>query len=1066
MNIVQEENGRADRSSFPALAENGIHHPAAPNETDSEHFVQFYEDDEYLIESVAAFVGGGLGAGDGAIVIATPQHRGALAVRLAAQGIDVDAVCSRGQYVPLDAAETLAKFMVRGSPDETLFKKVIGELIVKTSKGRRGLRAFGEMVALLWADGHGAAAIRLEELWNDLAREHAFSLFCAYPMNGFRSALDGESFHHICQEHSRVIPAESFSRQASTDDERSRTIALLQQKAAVLEAEIAERKVAQETLARREQELRDFLETAVEGIHQAGPDGTILWANKAELELLGYTAEEYIGRSITEFHADENVIADILTRLRRGEKLRNYEARLKHKDGSIRYVSINSSAQWDGDRFVHTKCFTRDITEKKLAEEALARSRQELATQVEDLQHLHDRSARLIAIGDSNELSEEVLRAGLAVSGANRGLLSFFDAEEQVLKTAAAVGFNAEFLDYVKQVPIGAGVCGQCFKEKKRAIVEDVELDPLFAPYRDAAKLGGFRAVYSTPLIVQHGKIIGVLSMYFAQPHRPSEREIRLMELYARHAADAMESARLRDQASRELKGRQQTEAVLRQTQETERAQRIELQTLMEAVPAVVWIAHDPECRHITGNRAGYEFLRAPLGSNLLRTPPEEGAGRFEVFKDGHAVPDSEWPMRIVARTGKALRGEEIEYRFADGTSQCLFGNVVPVLNPDGSVRGVVATFLDVTDWKKGQEAAQRLAAIVESSDDAIVSKDLNGIITSWNNGAERLFGYTEEEIIGKPVTVLMPPERFNEEPGILDRIRRGQRIEHYETVRKHKDGTLLNISLTVSPIKDMHGKVIGASKVARDITDKVHAKERLEHTVAERTAQLRDTVAELEAFSYSIAHDMRAPLRSMNSYSRLIEEDFAEMLPPKGRDYIHRIAAGAGRLDALITDVLNYSRISRSEMPLETVDVEKLTRDIIDSYENLRESGATILVQSPLPRVVGNPAALTQTISNLLSNAVKFVRPGTASQVRIWAEKKSDFIRLWFEDNGLGISEEGQKRIFHMFQRLNPTGEFEGTGIGLTIVRKAVERMGGRVGVVSQPGVGSRFWIELKRAA
>ena len=720
-----------DRIPIRTAVENCIHESVLSDVSAPEHFVQFYEDEKFLFESVATFIGTGLGAGEGAIVIAKPVLREALATQLAARGFDLAALKSRGQFVLLDAADTLARFMVNGSPNKSLFIQVVGELVARTAKDRAGLRAFGEMVALLWAEGNETAAIQLEEFWNDLGKTHSFSLFCAYPMNGFRDSAKAERFLHICKEHSRVVPAESYSLRDGNENVRLRSVALLQQKAVALEAEIIERKKAEKVLAHREQELRDFIDNATEGIHQVGPDGTILWANKAELELLGYTAEEYIGHSVTEFYSDPDVIADILARLLRGEKLHDYEARLKHKDGSVRYVSINSSAYWNGDRFVYSKCFTRDITDRKQADRA----------------------------------------------------------------------------------------------------------------------------------------------------------------------------------------------------------------------------------------------------NQLLR-------------------------------------------------------------------------------------------AIVESSDDAIVSKDLNGIITSWNQGAEMLFSYTAAEVIGKHVSILIPPERLDEEPSILDRIRSGKRIVHYETRRVRKDGTLVDISLTVSPVKDSQGNVIGASKIARDITDKVRAKEILESTVAERTAQLRDTVAELEAFSYSIAHDMRAPLRSMNSYSRILEQDFAEALSPQGKAYARRIAAGAQRLDALITDVLNYSRIARGDMPLGTVDVEKLAREIIDSYGHLRDSGATFLVQSPIPPVLGNTAALTQCISNLLSNAVKFVTPGTNPQVRVWAEKKSDYVRLWIEDNGIGISEEGQRRIFNMFQRLNPASDFAGTGIGLTIVRKAVERMGGQIGVESKAGAGSRFWVELKHAS
>lgn len=363
---------------------------------------------------------------------------------------------------------------------------------------------------------------------------------------------------------------------------------------------------------------------------------------------------------------------------------------------------------------------------------------------------------------------------------------------------------------------------------------------------------------------------------------------------------------------------------------------------------------------------------------------------------------------------------------------------------------------------KRSEENTLRLAAVVESSDDAIITKDLNGIITSWNAGAQRIFGYTAAEAIGRPVTMLIPAERQDEEPAILSRIRRGERVDHYETVRQSKDGTLLNISLTVSPLKMPDGTVVGASKIARDITDRMRAKEVLEETVADRTARLRDTVAELEAFSYSVAHDMRAPLRAMCSYATLLNESYGASMPPEAKGYLDRIRAGAQRLDGLITDVLDYSKITRGEMHVKNLSLDDLTREVVDSYGFPKDS---VTVQSPLLSVVASPAMLAQVLSNLLSNALKFVAPGVKPHVTVRTEPRGEVVRTWVEDNGIGISDVGKKRIFNMFQRLNPAGVFEGTGIGLTIVRKAVERMGGKVGVESELGMGSRFWFELKKA-
>ena len=239
-----------------------------------------------------------------------------------------------------------------------------------------------------------------------------------------------------------------------------------------------------------------------------------------------------------------------------------------------------------------------------------------------------------------------------------------------------------------------------------------------------------------------------------------------------------------------------------------------------------------------------------------------------------------------------------------------------------------------------------------------------------------------------------------------------------------------------------------------------------LEKTVAERTEKLNETVQELEAFSYSIAHDMRAPLRAMRGFSRILAEEHSAGLEDEGKSYLERIGTSADRLDQLIQDVLNYTRVVRSDIPLSPVNTEKLLQDIIESYPNLQRPDLKIEIVKPLPVVQGNAAALTQVFSNLLGNAVKFVRTDVQPRVKIWAEAVSQndsVMRFWIEDNGIGIDEQSKERIFQMFQRLNRAELYEGTGIGLTIVRKAVERMGGKAGVKSELGKGSSFWVELK---
>jgi signal transduction histidine kinase/CHASE3 domain sensor protein len=240
------------------------------------------------------------------------------------------------------------------------------------------------------------------------------------------------------------------------------------------------------------------------------------------------------------------------------------------------------------------------------------------------------------------------------------------------------------------------------------------------------------------------------------------------------------------------------------------------------------------------------------------------------------------------------------------------------------------------------------------------------------------------------------------------------------------------------------------------------HAAE-LEHRVEERTAQLRETNAALEAFSYTISHDLRAPLRAMEGIAQAIVEDFGDRLGPVGCDYAERVVASARRMDALIQDLLDYSRLSRADLHPQVVDLGACVRDALQSLpEATGTRGADLSTSGPMPRVLAHRPTLVQVVANLVANALKFVAPGVRPRVRLWAEHREGRVRLWVEDNGLGIAPRDRERIFRVFERLHGEEAYPGTGIGLAIVKKGVERMGGRVGVESDPGHGSRFWIEL----
>jgi signal transduction histidine kinase len=391
----------------------------------SEHIVQFYETDAFLLHTLSEYIGTGLSAGLPCLVVATAPHRLELDERLQAAGIDVSIARASGMYVTLDAAETLATFMAGCAPDANRFSATVGRTIAQLTHGSRAVRVFGEMVGLLCLEGQYDAAVQLEALWNELHAMHAFALFCAYPIH----SLGDEALPHhlggICAAHARVIPAESYTALTNADD-RLRTIIQLQQKARSLEAEIAERQAAEASL-----------------------------------------------------RATKNI----------------------------------------------------------------------LEVQVADLRRLHELSVRLTGTLEIETILDEVLAAALAVHGTHMGLLWLCDPQRQELKLHVSQGFDDTFLAHVMTIPPGGGACGTCYARQQRIVVEDLEIDPIFAGYRQAARLAGFRAVHSTPLKSRNGTIIGVLSVHFSQPRHPSERETRLIDLYAQMAADAIENARLYQRA-------------------------------------------------------------------------------------------------------------------------------------------------------------------------------------------------------------------------------------------------------------------------------------------------------------------------------------------------------------------------------------------------------------------------------------------------------------------------------------------------------------------------------------
>lgn len=705
----------------PRLAD-GIDRESSASGT---HTAHFYSNDAVLVGEIGARLAGTLAAGGAAVVIATAAHRAAFEEQLLAQGLDPVRVAQEGRWLSLDAADTLAAFMVEGWPDTRLFFSRIGGVLdsLRAATGASNqtlVAAYGEMVSLLWEEGKTGACMRLEELWNELAQTRRFHLSCGWPLRFFSRDTDGVALGCICSEHDHVNPGQGYD--TMTEEERRRNAVVWRLQAEALETEKRQGQRMEETLHLREAELRDFLENAVVGMHWIAGDGTIVWANHAVLELLGYQAQQFVGHNFLEFAEDPAAVDIMLARLRGCENVRGCELRLRASNGSLRWVRIDANPWRHNGKFMHARCFVLDVSEKKRAD-----------------------------------------------------------------------------------------------------------------------------------------------------------------------------------------------------------------------------------------------------------------------------------------------------------------------------------------------EAQMKLAAIVESSEDAIVSKDLTGIVTSWNAAAERILGYTAAEIIGRPITTVIPPELHKDEVEILRKIQAGERIEHFETVRMTKSGERIDVSLTISPVRNPQGTIIGAAKILRDITMQKRLEEAL-HTT--------ERLASVGRLAATVAHEINNPLEAVTNLIYLARLD--PNLPEPVRGCLTIADEELQRVSHIARQTLGFYRDTSSPV---WIAVPEALDEMLAIYQR-RLSYRQISLRkriTPGLRVRSLRGEFKQIVSNLITNAIDATPQDGVIEVRAWESTHpatgARGVHILVADNGAGIPDAILREIFAPFFT---TKKDVGTGLGLWIVKGILAKTGGsircrsRVATAGSPNSGTVMMIFL----
>ncbi len=383
-----------------------------------------------------------------------------------------------------------------------------------------------------------------------------------------------------------------------------------------------------------------------------------------------------------------------------------------------------------------------------------------------------------------------------------------------------------------------------------------------------------------------------------------------------------------------------------------------------------------------------------------------------------------------------------------------------PIMGEKDRVRGVGVFSRDITMRKRAEQAQAFLASIVASSDDAIIGKSLDGKILSWNRGAERIYGYTEEEVVGSSISIIIPPDRADEFSQILERIKQGESLENYETVRVREDGVLINVSLTVSPIKDTAGQVTGASTIARDIT----ARKRDEAALARYAEELARSNEELERFIYIASHHLQEPLRMVSTYTQWLARRYEGQLDAMADEFITYAVDGATYMSQLLRDLLFYSKVDRRAMAddrLGLTSCEDVVNNVLRQLRPVIESSHATVTYDALPELLVNAEQLGLVFKNLISNALKFHR-ADPPRVHIGSQEQEGAWLFSICDNGIGIEPKHTARIFRLFERLHTRDQYPGTGVGLAICKRIIEHHGGRIWVESEPGVGSTFFFTL----
>jgi PAS domain S-box-containing protein len=822
--------------------------------------------------------------------------------------------------------------------------------------------------------------------------------------------------------------------------------------------EITTLKQAEEAIRNSEAKYRELVQSANSVIIRWKKDGTIVFFNEYAQSLFGYSADEVIGKNVGILVPETESTGQDLTGLAQDivnhpeNYVNNVNENVCHNGRRIWMAWTNKPILDTNGQVVEILAVGTDITNLKEAEDKI----REVATRFEILS---DTASKLLENKNPQQIVNSLCSRVMEHLDCHVFINYLVDEQAHRLHLNASGGLPKKTAGDIEWLDFGQAICGRVAQEGKRIVAENIQES--CDARADIVRSFGIKAYACHPIMTQ-GKVIGTLSFGTRSRTSYDADDLAMMKTVTDQVASAMERKRVEDALKKshdelEMRVEERTKELTEEIAERKKAEdalrsvSLYSRSLLEAsLDPLLTISAEGKITDVneaTIKVTGIE-RRQLIGtdfSDYFTEPDKAKIGYQQVFAQGFVT---DYPLTVRHRNGRLT---DVLY------------NATVYKNQEGKVQGIFAAARDVTVQK---QASQYARSLIEASLDPLVTISAKGKITDVNEATVKVTGVPREKLIGTDFSdYFTEPQKA--ENGYHQVFDRGYVTDYPLTIR-HQDGHLTDVLYNATVYNDTHGNVAGVFAAARDITEKkiIEAelekhRRNLEDLVKQRTDALVRSNKDLEQFAYVASHDLQEPLRAVGGFVSLLHHQLENNLNEKTKEYMDFAMDGVARMQNLINGLLEYSRIDTRGKPPQKTDSKKLLQEaLLDLQTSIKESGA-LIIDGVLPIVNIDPLQLKQLFANLISNAIKF-RGDRTPEIHITAVRQDNIWQFAVKDNGIGIEPQYAERIFLIFQRLHTRKKYPGTGIGLSLCKKIVERHGGKIWVESEPGHGSTFYFTI----